>query len=163
METTCYAAFSVAKSPSSLSRVRVTFLLAHSPELALRHSCHFAPLHPDLAVDPLGGQYFRCLVSHQNRECTCMLSRALLFVTPRTVACQAPQEYWSGLPFPSLGNLPDPGIEPESPVSSSLAGGFFTTSFLESPQAEREFMMPLYFRSFLGRLVKFLRWREGPI
>ena len=43
-------------------------------------------------------------------------------VTPWTVACQAPlsvvfsrQEYWSGLPFPSPGNIPDPGIEPRSP------------------------------------------------
>jgi len=34
------------------------------------------------------------------------------------------QEYWSGLPFPSPGDLPDPGIKPES---SALAGGFFTT------------------------------------
>ena len=34
------------------------------------------------------------------------------------------QEYWSGLPFPSAGDLPDPGIEPEAPA---LAGGFFTT------------------------------------
>ena len=34
------------------------------------------------------------------------------------------QEYWSGLSFPSPGDLPDPGIEPESPV---LAGGFFKT------------------------------------
>ena len=44
-------------------------------------------------------------------------------VTPWTVACQAPlsmgfsrQEYWSGLPFPSLGDLPDPGMEPGSPA-----------------------------------------------
>ena len=51
-----------------------------------------------------------------------------------TVSHQAPlamgfprQEYWSGLPFPTLGDLPDPGIEPASPVSSALAGGFFTT------------------------------------
>ena len=43
--------------------------------------------------------------------------------SPWTVACQAPlsmgfsrQEYWSGLPFPSSGNLPDPGIEPMSPA-----------------------------------------------
>ena len=34
------------------------------------------------------------------------------------------QEYWSGLPFPPPGDLPDPGIKPESPA---LAGGFFTT------------------------------------
>ena len=46
-----------------------------------------------------------------------------LFTTPRTVAYQAPssmgfsrQEYWSGLPFPSPGDLPDPGIEPGSPA-----------------------------------------------
>ena len=37
------------------------------------------------------------------------------------------QEYWSGLPFPSPGDLPDPGMEPESPASSALAGRFFTT------------------------------------
>ena len=51
------------------------------------------------------------------------LSRVRLFVTPWTVAYQAPlsvefsrPEYWSGLPFPSLGNLPDPGIKPGSPA-----------------------------------------------
>ena len=37
------------------------------------------------------------------------------------------QEYWSGLPFPSPGNLPDPGIKPASLVSPALAGRFFTT------------------------------------
>ena len=36
------------------------------------------------------------------------------------------QEYWSGLPFPSLGDLSDSGIEPTSPVSPALAGRFFT-------------------------------------
>ena len=51
------------------------------------------------------------------------LSRVWLFATQWTVACQAPlsmgfsrQEYWSGLPFPSPGDLPDPGIEPWSPA-----------------------------------------------
>ena len=37
------------------------------------------------------------------------------------------QEYWSGVPLPSPEDLPDPGIEPVSPVSLALAGGFFTT------------------------------------
>ena len=37
------------------------------------------------------------------------------------------QEYWSGLPFPPPGDLPDPEPEPWCPVSSSLAGSFFTT------------------------------------
>ena len=63
------------------------------------------------------------------------LSHVYLFVTPWTVARQAPlsvgfprQEYWSGLPFPSPGDLPDPGIEPSSPA---LAGRFFITEPLE--------------------------------
>ena len=49
------------------------------------------------------------------------LNRVRLFVTPWTIVYQAPQsmrfsrqEYWSGLPFPSAGDLPDPGIEPWS-------------------------------------------------
>ena len=51
------------------------------------------------------------------------LSRVRLFATPWTVAYQAPlsmgfprQEYCSGLPFPSPGDLPDPGVEPRSPA-----------------------------------------------
>ena len=54
--------------------------------------------------------------------CACAQLLGLL-VTPWTVACQAPltmgfprQEYWSGLPFPSSGDLLDPGIEPMSPA-----------------------------------------------
>ena len=42
------------------------------------------------------------------------------------------QAHWSGLPFPSPGDLPEPGIEPASPA---LAGGFFTTEPLGSPQS----------------------------
>ena len=38
------------------------------------------------------------------------------------------KEYWSGLPFPPPGDLPNPGIEPMSLTSPALAGGFFTTS-----------------------------------
>ena len=54
------------------------------------------------------------------------LSRVRLFATPWTVAHQAPpsmgfsrQEYWSGLPFPSPGDLPNPGIQPGSPASQA--------------------------------------------
>ena len=57
--------------------------------------------------------------------------------TPWTLAHQAPlpmefsrQEYWSGLPFSSPGDLPDPGIKPGSPA---LADGFFTTEACEKP------------------------------
>ena len=67
----------------------------------------------------------------------CVLSHVLLFVTPWTVARQAPlsmelsrQEYWSELPFPPLGDLPNPGIKPTSLVFSALAVRFFA---LEPP------------------------------
>ena len=56
------------------------------------------------------------------------------FATPWTVACQTPlsmgfsrQEYWSGLPFPPSGDLPNPGTETVSYVSLALAGRFFPT------------------------------------
>ena len=41
------------------------------------------------------------------------------------------KKYWSGLPFPTPGDLPNPGIEPTSLVSPELAGGFFTTSAMK--------------------------------
>ena len=60
------------------------------------------------------------------------LSHVQLFVTPWAVAHQAPlslefsrQDYWSGLPFPSPGDLPDPRIEPRSP-GIVRSGRFFT-------------------------------------
>ena len=56
------------------------------------------------------------------------------FVTPWTVAHQAPlsiwfsrEEYWSGLPCPPPGNLPDPGINSKSLMSPALPGRFFTS------------------------------------
>ena len=70
--------------------------------------------------------------------CVSMVSHyscAWLFVTLWTLTHQAPlsmgfsrQEYWSGLPFPPPGNLPDPGIEPASLMSPALAGRFFTAN-----------------------------------
>ena len=57
----------------------------------------------------------------------------LTVCNPMDLACQAPlpmgvprQEYWSGLPFPSPEDFPDPGIEPMSSAFPALAGGFFT-------------------------------------
>ena len=57
----------------------------------------------------------------------CGFSSVQLFATPWTIARQAPQsmefprqEYWSGLLFPSAGDLPDPGIEADSPASLAL-------------------------------------------
>ena len=64
----------------------------------------------------------------------CMLSHARLFVTPWTVAHQAPlsmefhkKEYWSGVPFPTPEDLPNPGIKPRS---SHTAGRHFTREAL---------------------------------
>ena len=68
-------------------------------------------------------------------SCTCVHSHVWLFATPETVARQAPlsmgfsrQEYWSGLPFTSPGDLSNPGIEPASLASPALAGRCFTTA-----------------------------------
>ena len=56
-------------------------------------------------------------------EAVKLLSRVQLFAIPWTIAYQVPpsmefsrQEYWSGLPFPSAGDLPNPGIKPRSPA-----------------------------------------------
>ena len=69
------------------------------------------------------------------------------------VACWAPlsmgfprQEYWSELPFPPQGNLPDSGIEP------ALASGFFTTEPLEKPILVYQTLLNL---SFLNSFVNF--------
>ena len=66
--------------------------------------------------------------------CGQLLSRVQLSAPPWTAACQAPlfmgfprQEYWRGLQFPTPGDLPNPGIEPQSLVPSALASRFFTT------------------------------------
>ena len=65
---------------------------------------------------------------------TQFLSQVQLFVTPWTVACQAPlsmgfpkQDYWNELPFPIPGNHPNPEIDSVSFASPALAGRFFTT------------------------------------
>ena len=80
-----------------------------------------------------GGEYIHSVMHSSPPVCAthARSGRVQLFVTPWIVAHQAPlfmefstQEYWHGLPFPSPGNLPNPGIEPESPASPALAGGF---------------------------------------
>ena len=63
-----------------------------------------------------------------------------LFATPWTLTCLAPlsmifsrQQFWSGLSLPTPCGLPDPGIEPTSPVSPALPGGFFNTELPGKP------------------------------
>ena len=68
--------------------------------------------------------------------CVYALSHVPLFVTPWPVCSSLRslfmeffrEKYWSEVPFPTPGSLPDPGIEPSSLLSSALAGGFFTPS-----------------------------------
>ena len=106
------------------------------------HSSHWKHLHPlwgptetrwytteESRLDVLFSQCYVNVVwvlSH--------FSCVWLFVILWTRACQAPlfmgfskEEYWSGLPFPSPGDLPNPGIEPTSLTSPAMAGEFFTT------------------------------------
>ena len=70
-----------------------------------------------------------------------LLSHVLFFVTALTIALQTSlsmglswQEYWSGLPFPPPGNLPDPRIDSMSLTAPALAGQFFTSELLGKPK-----------------------------
>ena len=74
--------------------------------------------------------------SQEERKKVKSLSHIWLFATPWTVARQAPlsrgfskQEYWSGLPFPSPGDLPNPAIEPRSPALQTLIVETFISSW----------------------------------
>ena len=77
-----------------------------------------------LSTENVIGNMHTCMLSH--------FSHVWLFAPLWIVVCQAflsmefsRQEYWSELPFPPSGNLPNPGIEPESLMNPALAGGFF--------------------------------------
>ena len=77
-----------------------------------------------------------CVCTHM-----CKLSPVWLFVTPWTVAHQVPlpmefprQEYWSGLPYPSPGGLPNPGIKPMSPLSPELLADSLLAEPLGKPR-----------------------------
>ena len=88
------------------------------------------PLYDDLFRS---FEYFLLLFGSHACMLSCF-SHVQLFAALWNVACQAPlsmgfsrHEYWSGLPFPSLGDLPHPGIDSASLMSPALAGGFFTS------------------------------------
>ena len=82
--------------------------------------------------------------AHVYQDARCMLSHfshVRLFAIPWTVVALlvllsmgfSRQKYWSGLPFPPPGDLPDPGIEPKSPVSPELQADSLPLSHLGSP------------------------------
>ena len=81
----------------------------------------------------ISDRWHECMLSH--------FSCVQLFVTTWTAARQAPlsmefsgQDYWSGLPRPPPGDLPNPGIKPVSLTSPALAAGFLTTSATREAQ-----------------------------
>ena len=94
-------------------------------------------LHHDTNINPLHyfSNIFETYIRYFGGGLVAKLCPTL--VTPWTVTCQAPlsmgfsrQEYWSGLPFPSPGDLPDPGIEPRSPA---LQANFLPTELQGKP------------------------------
>ena len=86
-----------------------------------------------------------------------------VFLTPWTVARQAPlsvgfsrQKYWSALPFPPPGDLPDPGIKPTSLMTPALAGRFFITSTTWELHAD-----PNSFVGFIQPIVEWQIWFQA--
>ena len=95
-------------------------------------------------------------------------SHVRLFATLWTVVHQAPLstgfsrvEYWSGLPCPPPRDLPNPGIEPGSPVSPTLASGFFTTSVLGNIKFES--LNIYYFLLYILKTKEVVTMRIGKL
>ena len=98
---------------------------AHTAHMLI---CMYAPLSPSMCtyehmLQPAYITPVTCMFVHMCGEVKVKATHFCLFVTPWTIACQAPlsmgfsrHEYWSGLPFPPSGDLPSPGIEHRSPV-----------------------------------------------
>ena len=104
------------------------------------------PRSPALQVYTLTSEPPGKLFKHVQFSSVQSLSHVWLFANPWTVAHQVPlsmgfskQEYWSGLPFPSPGNLPDPGIKLMFLLSPASSDRFFTTSATWEAQREYQF------------------------
>ena len=105
-------------SVSCLSNIRC-WKIDHMLLLLLKLNIYLPSNSPDL--NPPCTTFFTTLATNQKVKVK-SLSHVQLLATPWTVAYQAPpsmgfsrQEYWNGLPFPSPGDLPNPGIKPWSP------------------------------------------------
>ena len=90
---------------------------------------------PNIFYDSPHLQHFLCAFPLNFLPCCCYVVAKLCLTLCDPMDCSLPgssvpeisrQEYWSGLPCPSPGDLPDPGMEPTSPA---LAGGFFTATW----------------------------------
>ena len=80
--------------------------------------------------------------------CSLVIKSCLTLYNTWTVACQAPlsmgfprQEYWSGLPFPSPGDLPDPGIKPMSPALQAASSSLHHLGIQTSNSTSRFWML----------------------
>ena len=117
---------------SSINPAPLDFVVANPSLLFLLLSCAFLGTGTYLLISS-----FVCVC-----VCVCVYSVMSDSLILWTVAYQDPlsmefyrQEYWNGLPFPSPGDLPNPGIEPTSPA---LAGRFFTSQPQGKPSCEEE-------------------------
>ena len=122
--------------PSAPSSPLPPTLLQIQDSMSREKSQGDPPYHPSFSIST-NGLWCPKELGSCSHLCVCVqsLSHVQLLAAAWTVARQAPlsmgfssQEYWSGLPFPTPGDLPNPGIKPTSLVSSALAGRFFTTS-----------------------------------
>ena len=109
-------------NPPSTSKHRPSWKLTDCESLA-----HMVPQHP--STQDISTRKQGCDETYAES-----LSCVQLFAAPWTAAHQvllsvelSRQAYWRGLLFPTPGDLPNPEIEPKSPASPALAGGFFTT------------------------------------
>ena len=105
------------------------------------------------------GWYDKNRASEEEVRCCLVAKLCPTLCNPMDCSSQAPlslgfprQEYWSGLPFPSPGDLPDPGIEPASLEPPALAGKFFTPEPNGNPSGRFRGLITL---SFMGRHKEF--------
>ena len=128
----------------AITCILITYILP----LIFCHICfiiYLSSIHPSAVYEYLNLRHFKVNCRPQYAcvcVCVCVVSPfSRVCVTVWAVTHQAPlpmgfsrQEYWSGLPCPPLGDLPNPGIEPVPLTSLALAGGFFTTSATQEAQ-----------------------------
>ena len=92
-------------------------------QTSMLYTLHLNSAECQLYLNKIGRYIYVCVYIYDSKSVNWLISQLYPTLCPWTVACQAPlsmgfsrQEYWNGLPFPSPGDLPDPGVKPGSPV-----------------------------------------------
>ena len=113
-----------------LPAVRSLTKRAHARPRTLEHKCLSASSRPGawLPARSTGGSAVSLGATLSLQSCLTLCEPTDHSPTDSSVHGLLQSEYWSGLPFPTPGDLPNPGIQPESLSCPGLAGGFFTTS-----------------------------------